>query len=309
MQLASPVHELLNGFRKHLIAKGTSEKQAREKYNRVFRIIQECGFSKWNDITGSHVENFLTDLHKKDGRASRTVNGYLEALKHFCSWIRKEKRAPYSPVEHLCALNVNIDRRHVRRALTIEECRDLLSVTKQQPYIYRISGNERSLLYWVALESGRRANEIKTLTISCCNLSSEPPTLTIKPRYNKKKRKERIQPIPRDLAKVLKEYIGERQDDELLFPNMPDITNLAKILRKDLEAAKIPYRDNENRVVDFHALRHTYATNLARSGVHPKIAMDLLDHSDINLTMAYYSHTDVKERAQALSGLPNLVGT
>ncbi|NIP42390.1 MAG: tyrosine-type recombinase/integrase [Aliifodinibius sp.] len=54
-------------------------------------------------------------------------------------------------------------------------------------------------------------------------------------------------------------------------------------------------------------IRHTFATNLARSGVHPKIAMDLLDHSDINLTMAYYSHTDVKERAAALSGLPSLV--
>jgi integrase len=89
---------------------------------------------------------------------------------------------------------------------------------------------------------------------------------------------------------------------------MPGITKVAKMLRRDLEAAEIPYKDQEERVVDFHALRHTYATNLARSGVHPKIAMDLLDHSNINLTMAYYSHTDVKERAAALGGLPSLVG-
>lgn len=88
---------------------------------------------------------------------------------------------------------------------------------------------------------------------------------------------------------------------------MPGITNLAKMLRKDLEAAGIPYHDGEDPVVDFHAPRHTYATNLARSGVHPKVAMDLFGHSDINLTMAYYSHTDIKERGVALGGLPSLV--
>ena len=111
-----------------------------------------------------------------------------------------------------------------------------------------------------------------------------------------------------DLAMVLKNYIGNCPATELLFPNMPSITNLAKMLRKDLAAAKIPYKDSEDHVVDFHALRHTYATNLARSGVHPKIAMDLLGHSDINLTLKIYSHTDVKERAAALVQLPSLVG-
>jgi integrase len=36
--------------------------------------------------------------------------------------------------------------------------------------------------------------------------------------------------------------------------------------------------------------------------------MDLLGHSDINLTMSYYSHTDVREQAVALNKLPSLVG-
>ena len=309
MQPASSLVELLDDFRKHLQAKGTSAKQVREKYNRNFQIIKACGFEKWSDMAGSQVEHFLMGLHNgtddKRSRAARTVNGYLESIKHFCSWLQKEKHAPYSPVAHLCCLNGNTDRRHIRRALTVEECRNLLSVTKEQPERFGMSGCERTLLYRVALESGRRANEIKTLTIGRCNLESVPPTLTIWAGYSKK-RKERVQPIPPDLAIALKEYVGKRKADELLFPNMPDIRFLARILRKDLEAAGIPYKDQEGHVVDFHALRHTYATNLTRSGVHPKIAMDLLDHSDINLTMAYYSHTDVKERAKALIGLPNL---
>jgi integrase len=177
--------------------------------------------------------------------------------------------------------------------------------TKELPVVFHISGADRSLLYHLALESGLRANEIMTLTIGRCNLRSDPPTLTVIAGY-RKQRKERTQPIPSELAVALKEHIGERRPEELLFSRMPPITKLAKMLRTDLEAAEIPYKDEESRVVDFHALRHTYATNLARSGVHPKIAMDLLGHTDINLTMVYYSHTEINERAAALKNLPDL---
>lgn len=57
-------------------------------------------------------------------------------------------------------------------------------------------------------------------------------------------------------------------------------------------------------VIDFHALRHTFITNLARGGVHPKLAQDLARYSDINLTMSRYSHTELAERAKALASLP-----
>ena len=61
----------------------------------------------------------------------------------------------------------------------------------------------------------------------------------------------------------------------------------------------------EAGVVDFHALRHSFITNLARGGVHPKTAQDLARHSDINLTLGFYTHTLVSERAEALNVLPD----
>lgn len=117
-----------------------------------------------------------------------TVNGYTEAIKHFRSWLQKERRVPYNPVAHLCTLNVNADRRHVRRPLTIEQCRRLLAQTKELPTAFHMSGPERSLLYRVALQSGLRANEIMTLTVGRCNLQSDPPTLTVKAGYRKQKK-------------------------------------------------------------------------------------------------------------------------
>jgi integrase len=68
----------------------------------------------------------------------------------------------------------------------------------------------------------------------------------------------------------------------------------------------LAYRDETGRVADFHALRHTFATNFARGGAHPKRAEDLAHHSDINLTMSRYSHTLMPDRAAAVEALPDL---
>ncbi len=80
----------------------------------------------------------------------------------------------------------------------------------------------------------------------------------------------------------------------------------AKMMRKDLEAAGITYRDEASRVADFHALRHTFISNLTRSGVSPKIAQSLARHSTIGLTMDTYTHIGLYDERTALDSLPEL---
>ncbi|MDA1166324.1 MAG: tyrosine-type recombinase/integrase [Planctomycetota bacterium] len=48
------------------------------------------------------------------------------------------------------------------------------------------------------------------------------------------------------------------------------------MLKRNLEAAGIPYQDKAGRFLDFHSLRHTFGTNLARAGVAPKVAQELM---------------------------------
>lgn len=155
------------------------------------------------------------------------------------------------------------------------------------------------------MESGLRANELRTLTVGNCHLDEYPPVLTVKASFSKHRRED-TQPIPPELARILAEYIKGREADEAVFRNMPDSDRTAKMLRKDLEAAGIAYVDAGGRFADFQALRHTYATNLAKGGATPKESMDLARHANINLTMATYSHTLITDRAAALKALPDL---
>ncbi len=62
------------------------------------------------------------------------------------------------------------------------------------------------------------------------------------------------------------------------------------MLRADLKAAGIPYRDESGRYADWHALRHTFITNPAGAGVHPRVAQSLAWHCTITLTMDRYTH-------------------
>ncbi len=78
------------------------------------------------------------------------------------------------------------------------------------------------------------------------------------------------------------------------------------MIRADLSDAGIEYRDANGRVADFHALRHTFISALARGGVHPKLAQQLARHSTITLTMDRYTHTVVGELAAGLQALPDL---
>jgi hypothetical protein len=56
-------------------------------------------------------------------------------------------------------------------------------------------------------------------------------------------------------------------------------------------------------VADFHALRHTFITELVRAGVAPKDAKELARHSTITLTMDRYAHVGIRDTAAAVAKL------
>ena len=75
------------------------------------------------------------------------------------------------------------------------------------------------------------------------------------------------------------------------------------MLRNDLHTAKVSYATDAG-LADFHSLRHTFVSNLAAGGVHPKLAQQLARHSTIALTMDRYTHVGLLDMTAALESLP-----
>jgi integrase len=53
--------------------------------------------------------------------------------------------------------------------------------------------------------------------------------------------------------------------------------------------------------IRLHDLRHTHATHMLASGVHPKIAQERLGHSSVGITLDLYSHVLPGMQAEAVS--------
>ena len=75
--------------------------------------------------------------------------------------------------------------------------------------------------------------------------------------------------------------------------------------KQDLVKAGIPYRNDQGQFVDFHALRHTANTNLARVGVGERIRMAFMRHSDPRLTSSTYTDASQLPVAEAVRLLPS----
>jgi integrase/recombinase XerD len=298
-----PLADHVADWKAALLAKGGTLDHAALSENRVRSIIDDCKLERLTDVTPSVVQAYLA-RRRADGLSAASSNHYLRAIKGFCRWMVRDGRARDNALAHVSLLNEKADRRHERRALTADELRKLIDAAVHGPAWRGIDGRDRAMLYRVAALTGLRLAELRSLTVASFALADNPPTLTVKAAYSKRRREDTL-PIRDELADALRDYFAGKLPTAGAF-RTPARQHASIMFRADLAAAGIAYRDDAGRVVDFHALRHTFITALARGGVHPKVAQSLARHSTITLTMDRYSHTVMGELSDALATLPDL---
>ena len=130
------------------------------------------------------------------------------------------------------------------------------------------------------------------------------PTVTVMAK-DSKHRKDDVIPIQEGLAQRLRTAGAPLGKWGVLFP-VPKSWRPAEMLRRDLEAAGIPVADDDGRVLDFHSLRHTFISNVLRSGASAAVVKSLARHSTLVLSVDTYGHLEDGEERLALQSLPDL---
>lgn len=305
--ISKSLTEHLSDFVDGMKADNRKETYINQTENAINRILTGCGFSVWNDIDGNSVKTFLAKDRSKDGYGERTYNCYLRAFKEFCKWMIQEGRAIGSgPMKNHRAIK-QTEFRKQRRALTVDEIQKLLSATEAASKRFNMTGHQRALVYKLALETGMRFGEIASLNVASFSFHSSPPTVRVE-AANAKGKKTSDLILMSQTATMIERQLCGKDPQEKAFP-MPHKANGAAMMRKDLDAAKIKYTDESGRDCDFHALRHTFITNLSRAGVHPTVAQKLARHSSIELTMKYYTHVLYESEVSAIASLQNITAT
>lgn len=319
----------LDDWRDALVAGGTGEGQAVRVHQRAGRIFQDSGFRTLADIRGDKVTTAIGRLQKTvRGKDDERVDAgaassysklhFTRACKQFSKWAFVNGRLTHDPLAHLTVKNVRCE--NPRRALSVDELSYLLGYVSTAPAIWNVSGPERALVYELAVNTGLRRDEIKSLTRN----SFDTKRLTVRvDAKDTKNRKAALLPIKAAMMDKIEHHLSGKLPTAPAF-NIPMAA--AIMIKQDMQAArqwwidavKDDPKEHMRRVdsdflkvethkgkADFHSLRHTFGTLLAEAGVHPKVAMDLMRHSDINLTMALYTHSNDQQQTDAIDALPS----
>jgi integrase len=198
-------------------------------------------------------------------------------------------RVVSNPMRAVGKVNGSSDPQRRRRAFTVGELRELVEVA-----------GERGIAYMVAACTGIRRGELVKIEWRNVHIDGPRPYIAVRASIAKND-KVAHQPVPLIVAAELRQRRpADVTPTDLVFKRLIPRMNR---FRDDLWAAGIPYVDRNGEYADFHSLRKTLGTELAKAGVPMRAAMQLMPHSHPNLTAKTYTDAGKLPVWDAVAGL------
>jgi integrase len=271
----------------------------------------------------------------KSGLSCVTANHKLATLQGMLNWALKVGLIAENPIRNMPRLpQPESARVHRRRAMSEDEIARFLAAAGEDDRlnlehlaaVKTIEGGTKGVQWslrrrklrvpqaplWRAfLECGCRFGEMTRAVWADVDLDRR--TIFLRAEHTKSGRSRHV-PLLDGLVGELR-ALRETQALVLRRPVRPDdrifmtpegcawpwATNGAmRVFDRVLEAAGIDRVDAQGRKLDIHALRHTFASRLARRGVPLQKAQRLLGHSDPKLTAQIYTHVEVEDLRDAV---------
>lgn len=222
-------------------------------------------------ITTADIRDFLADLVKMRHLKNTTLETEKSTLKSFFSWLEEEEYILKSPAKRIHPTKVE---KHVRKSLTLEELelmRDACSTPRERCML--------ELFY----STGVRLDELHKMDISDFDWMNS--SIHVIGKGNK----ERVVYFSDKSRIYIKKYLAVRGsfEDPALF--ITSKSPHARMGRRSIEQeiSRIAQNARLDKRVFPHLLRHSFATQGAKSGMSLQALHDLLGHSSINTTMVY----------------------
>ena len=153
-------------------------------------------------------------------------------------------------------------------------------------------------LVQAALLTGARYGQIVKMQAQDVNMAAAsvyfPPSKTIKARHV---------PLNPDGVRLFRAVTTGKTGEKLVFTRATGLpwgrNHPERPLKAACKTAKI------EPALNFHQLRHTYASHLAQAGVDLLTISKLLGHADTRITSKYYAHLADRTLAAAVTKLPS----
>lgn len=267
------------------------------------QIIPEIGEKRLFSINNHTIQNIILKKYQDDF-ADKTIKGITSIIKLSLKDAIKENIIKY----------INLDFSYPEKDLgkkiytfTLQEQKRIIHYCQKKP-------TPKNISILLTLYTGLRIGEICALKWKDIDFRKNVITVnkTIQ-RINykgnifgkskiiisspKTKNANREIPISNDFAKILKEY--KTTDESYVLTGTHNYLE-PRVLRNYFQRFTKKIRISN---LNFHSLRHTFATNCISLGADYKTVSELLGHADINITLNFYIHPDIFQKKKCINSL------
>jgi integrase len=291
--------------------------KSHERYAEIVRCYLKpaLGTIGLQRLTPSDIQKAYNNFNRTLDRnpSPRTRRHVHRILKSALARAVEQQALPRNPADALKRLpKVEVEPITV---LTVEQSKHLLKTISH------------STTYWptlIALTTGMRRGEV--LALRWKNVDLEQGTVRVVESLEETKAGIRFKSTKTDKGRAvllpkfaLEELRGwKREQAEKLLQLGVRQTGESLVCGREDGKPKIPNSLTHKFMyfaakaglpkVRFHDLRHSHATQLLASGVHPKIVQERLGHSTITVTMDLYSHVSETIQSDATTRLDQAYG-
>ena len=292
-------------------------------YNFVINVIkkEEFGAKRIDTIKLSDAKAWLIKL-QDDGRGYSSIHSIRGVVRPAFQMAVDDDLIRKNPFEFQLA-TVVVNDSVTREAITRKQQREFLRFIKEDKHFSKYYDGIYILFY-----TGLRVSEFVGLTINDIEFDKERIKVdhqlqrTRNMKYEiltpKTEKGERYVPMQKDVADCFRRIIQNRKHPKIepmidgysgfLFLDKNDMPMVALHWEKYFQHIREKYNSIykvQMPCITPHVCRHTFYSNMAKSGMNPKTLQYIMGHSDIGVTLNTYTHLQFED---ALVEMKKVVG-
>ena len=310
---------VLELVRRYVSQKKGVRHNTKANYGFVINIIakEPFGSKKINRVRLSDAKNWIIKL-QEDGRGYSTIHTIRGVVRPAFQMAVDDDLIPKNPFGFELVTVVYNDS-VTREALTRKQEREFLEFVKNDKHFCKYYDG-----IYILFKTGLRISEFVGLTVHDIDLDAR--TITVDHQLQRKRNMEyiiedtktaagiRVIPMTEDVYESFKHIISSRKmlkkepvvggRKGFLYldkNNMPMVAlHWEKYFQHICEKYNRIYKIQMPKVTP-HVCRHTFCSNMAKSGMNPKTLQYIMGHSDIGVTLNTYTHVGYEDAREEIN--------
>ena len=314
---------VLELVQKYISQKRGVKHNTQANYNFVINVIkkEDFGAKRIDTIKLSDAKTWLIKL-QDDGRGYSSIHSIRGVVRPAFQMAVDDDLINKNPFEFQIA-TVVVNDSVTREAITRKQQREFLRFIKEDKHFCKYYDG-----IYILFNTGLRVSEFVGLTANDIEFDKQRIKIdhqlqrTRNMEYEiltpKTEKGERYVPMKEDVADCFRRIIQNRKHPKIepmidgysgfLFLDKNDMPMVALHWEKYFQHIREKYNSIykiQMPCITPHVCRHTFCSNMAKSGMNPKTLQYIMGHSDIGVTLNTYTHLQFED---ALEEMKKVVG-